>query len=90
MPVVHPLQGTDPCLQATMPSGGRGVDQAPGCLPAGWSLVRSLEGAPSLRQLHFLSSFYSSVSCLCLLDKNGVFSSMFVLKYKIYTEVYKT
>lgn len=79
-----------PVSRPPCPVVARGVGQAPGSLPAGRSLVRSLEGAPSLRQLHFLSSFYSSASCLCLLDKNGVFSSMFVLKYKIHTEVYKT
>ena len=45
--------------------------------------MSSLGGALSLRQLHFLSSFCSSVSCLYLMDKNGFFSSMFVLKYKI-------
>lgn len=45
--------------------------------------MRNLGGALSLRQLHFVSSFYSSASCLYLMDKNGFFSSMFVLKYKI-------
>ena len=66
-----------------LPLWTAGGGPGPGSLPAGGSLVRSLGGALSLRQLHFLSSFCSSESCLYLMDKNGFFPSMFVLKYKI-------